>query len=330
MFYEKIKIYVTKTVADVLVRDADFFGFKKKDGLTTNKNAFLSALILNYYDDFVVKQKLLGEKIEKILKQTGLSENKNFIVKNSIIEAFNKGSTSSSFEKCSELVSLKPTKETSSLIDYIEGYLLQGASLSEYFRNMFTSYAYMPQDKRAEIIFKRQYSTIENAIKQNKKIFIVINGSEKLEVSPYSICRSKEEFYLYLLCSRNDYPMTVKLNKITSVTTLEKVREFGRKDILVFDKMIKYGPQFIYDPNDEPTVVKLTEGGIKRFKKFYVHRPIPDIIDKNVYTFNCSPDQVFQYFIKFGKDAEIVSPYYLRERAMRFLSSALKNYKHLK
>ncbi len=330
MFYEKIKIYVTKTVADVLVRDADFFGFKKKDGITSNKNAFLSALILNYYDDFTNKQKVLGERVEKILKQTGLSDSKNLLLKNEIIEAFNKESTTSMLEKYDVLVSLKPTKETASLIDYIEGYLLNGASLSQYFRNMFTSYAYMPQDKRAEIIFKTQYNVIENAIKQNKKIFIVLNGGEKIEVSPYAICRSKEEFYLYLLCSKNSYTMTVKLNKISSVVMLESEREISNNDVLVFNKMIKYGPQFLYNPSDEATIIKLTENGVKKYKRFYVHRPIPDQIDKNLYIFNCSPEQVFQYFIKFGKDAEIVSPYYLRERAMRFLSSSLKNYKNIK
>ncbi|MBO5102887.1 MAG: hypothetical protein J6C13_02215, partial [Clostridia bacterium] len=64
MELEKIKIYVTKRVADILQKDTENFDFFKKDGITPNKNAFLTTLILNYFEEYQQKQ----EKINSLLK----------------------------------------------------------------------------------------------------------------------------------------------------------------------------------------------------------------------------------------------------------------------
>ena len=52
MIYDKIKIYVTAHIADILTKDTEAFEFFKKDGTTLNKNALLTRLIVNYSDEF--------------------------------------------------------------------------------------------------------------------------------------------------------------------------------------------------------------------------------------------------------------------------------------
>ena len=327
MFYEKIKIYVTKSVNDVLMRDADLFGFKKTDGITTNKNAFFTALILNYHDDFASKQSTLHTKVEKILKTTNLNATNLEFVKNEIVKSFNNEISSSHLEKYNVLVSIKPTKETAGLISYAENYLLNGLSLSEYFRNMFTSYTLLPQDKRAQLIFKKQYLEIEKAISENKKVYITTSGNNGMEFSPYALSRSKEEFHTYVLGKSKSCPFTIKLSNVSSATILNQPRELDEKDCELFEKMMKYGPQFAYSLSDTQTVLKLTKTGEIKYKKFYVHRPVACKIEGDTYYFDCSSDQVFQYFIKFGKDATFISPNSIRKRATYFLTSTLSNYR---
>ena len=63
------------------------------------------------------------------------------------------------------------------------------------------------------------------------------------------------------------------------------------------------------------------------FRAMYVHRPVPTKIDVDRYHFNCSYMQLFQYFVRFGKDAFIVKPAELRDRIKRFYAAGIRSYK---
>ena len=328
MIYDKIKIYVTKTIAALLERDADNFEFHKSDGVSINKNAFLTALIINYQDDFTTRQQNLYSKIEDVLNATRLTQSEVSTITTLICEGVNREITASPTEKFDGLISYKPTKESTPIIDYAENYLLNGSSLSEFYRNMFTSYASLPQDKREEIIFRNVVTKLNQAINEGKKVFIstINNTSKPQELEPYAISRSKEELHVYLLAKSGNFRIPIRISRIQSVTILNSNSYFTNEDELFFNKMQAYGPQFSYSKNDPVIKVKLSKVGVKKYQRFYVHRPIPSNIEGDVYTFNCSQDQVIQYFSKFGSDAFILSPVDTREKVMRFYSKALKYY----
>lgn len=328
MIYDKIKIYVTKTIAALLERDADNFEFHKTDGVTVNKNAFLTALIINYQDDFTTRQQNLYGKIEEVLNATRLTPSEVSTITTLICEGVNREITASPTEKFDGLISYKPTKESTPIIDYAENYLLNGSSLSEFYRNMFTSYASLPQDKREEIIFRNVVTKLNKAISDGKKVFIttINNTGKPQELEPYAISRSKEELHIYLLAKSGNFRIPIRISRVKSVTILNSSSNFSSEDETFFSKMQAYGPQFSYSKNDPVIKVKLSSVGVKKFQRFYVHRPIPLTIEGDVYTFNCSQDQVIQYFSKFGGDAFILSPAETREKVMRFYSKALKYY----
>ena len=194
---DKIKIHLTPYVYDIILKDCEAFEFYKSNG-ELNKNSFLSKLILNYYLSYQEKENSLISIIEKELKEE-TRKYKDITLR--LVNKLNKLSTSPNKEKYSSLISYKPTKETQMALSYIENYLLNGSSLSEFFRNLFSSYASLAQDQREKIIFKSQYETILRAIKEDKKIFFTTKqgrGSNH-ESSPYSITTSKEELHCYLL-----------------------------------------------------------------------------------------------------------------------------------
>lgn len=321
---EKIKIHLTPYVYEILLKDCEAFEFFKSSG-ELNKNAFLSKLILNYYLSYQEKENTLISIIEKELI-TETKEYKDITLR--LVNKLNKLQTSLNKEKYSSLISYKPTKETQMALSYIEKYLLNGSSLSEFFRNLFSSYSSLPQDQREKIIFKTQYETILKAIKEDKKIFFTTKqgrGSNH-ESSPYSITTSKEELHCYLLTKYNNKCKTYRLNRIEEVTIINEKRDLVEEDINSFNRIIQHGPQFVYEEDESTIIIKLTEKGKLLFRSHYIHRPIVDFIDGDYYYFSCAYSHIKTYFRRFGKEAYIVSPSILQKDFIKFYIQASESY----
>lgn len=328
MEYDKIKIYATKRVTEILEKDAETFEFLKKDGITPNKNAFLTTLICNYFEQFNLKQENLLKLVEKTINSNlFINEEKVKQISQEIVNQFNNEISHDLVDKFDSLISLKPTKETIPIISFVETYLLNNCSLSKYFRDMFVDYTSLPQDMRAKIIFKEQYNILSEAINKKQKVFITTkNTNNIMEISPYLFSHSKEEMHIYLMYKQKESCRSIKLSKITSVTILNQSSTFNEDDIRLFQKMLKYGVQFFYDNNEEEIVVKLSPRGQKLFHKIYVHRPIPTKIENDIFYFNCSYTQILQYFSRFGGDVEIISPESIRKNIFDFHNSYVKKF----
>lgn len=324
---EKLKIYVTKRIADIINKDAEGFEFFKRDGITLNKNALLTQLTVNYHNKFAEEQDLLfGFLREHIAAAVGDGERLDEVCFD-ICERLNERNAAPNGEKFDTLLSLKPTKQSEPVLEFIERYSLNGRTLSEYFRSMLASYAALPQDKREEIIFKPQYDAVMRAVKEKKKVFITLNNSRGtgMEAAPYAIADSREELHLYVLAAEKTC-VPIRLSRIRSVKQLNADAVFDGKQIYLFDKMLKYGPQFICRPFESEAMVELTEKGIEKYKKIYVHRPVPVKVNKNYYYFDCSHAQLFQYFVRFGSDAKIIYPQSLKRDVCAFHRRALEQY----
>ena len=204
--------------------------------------------------------------------------------------------------------------------------MLCGRSLSEYFRNLFSSYADMPQDKREEVVFKPQYETILKSIEERRRVFVTMKSKRVVETSVYAVARSKEEMHCYVLTTNPKGCAPVRLSRILSVTPIAERADFSEEQIRIFNKMQTYGPQFFYNADEEPVKVLLSDEGMKMFKQLYVHRPAPDSIEGNVMTFLCSHEQVLQYFRRFGRHAKILTPDSVRDRMYHFHRSAANSY----
>lgn len=331
MFYEKIKIYVTKETYDTINKDAESFEFFKKDGVTLNKNAFLTRLVVNFNEEFIRGRRELIGFLEKTIKSAVNIEKDDLDELSQVLcEGVTRRKTADFSKKCDHLVSFKPTKETQPIVDYVEQYELAYTSLSEYFRNMFVEYSALPQDKREEIIFKSQRESILLAIKEGKKVYLSVNHDSKngLKCAPYSIAPSKEELHCYLLCSDGRKCMPLRLSRISSVTVLSERAEFSDDDKTIFQKMIKHGVQFFCTGKEEQIVVRFTPRGLQKFRKVYFQRPTPVSVSGNEFTFDCSYNQAMMYFMRLGKDAYIVSPVKLRKDLERYYEESYEAYKN--
>lgn len=327
MLAEKIKIYVSPHVERVIEKDAEGFEFFKQDGRTLNKNALLTKLVVNYSDDYQQKCAALFSYLKgEISARTRLNEGDLNDLCADISRSVYKFAQADKNEKLTRVLSLKPTRESQPVIDYIESRLLNGSSLSEYFRNMLASYASLPQDEREKIIFKAQAEELQRAIKAKKLVFISTAKGTSFEAAPYALCCSKEEMHCYLLAALRNGCRPIRLSRILRVTPLSENCAFTQKQTELFARMAAYGPQFIYRPGEEEVKIRLTARGADRFKKMYVHRPVPVKIEEDEYTFRCSHDQIVQYFVRFGAAAFVVSPQSVRDKIIAHHKGALARY----
>ena len=133
----------------------------------------------------------------------------------------------------------------------------------------------------------------------------------------------------YLLAEYDDKAYSFRISRITQVVMLNEECKISNDIKRILDKMVLYGPQFAISKEQE-ICVELTERGMMMFKKVYLHRPKPIRIEGNRYYFECSSNQIFQYFCRNGKHAFIVSPKELQDEMERNYHMALRMYQRRK
>lgn len=333
---EKIKIYLTNELKETLLKDASNFGFLKSNG-DVNINNFINTLIVNYYEEHQNKQKYLYASIQNILSHSSLSVEERNRLSEEITHEVQTIKNNQGSKKASASISFKPTKNSETAVEYIERVLLQNHSLSSYYASMFASYASLPQDKRELILFKDINDIIQKAIESKQTIIFTMNqGNDKYMAAPYKIAASFEELHNYILATILSYndaptqqPSTFRLSKIERLSIHEQKYAFHEEEINVYTRALRNGVQFIYHSNDQPIKVHLNEPyGKRMFERFYVHRPLPTKIEGNDYYFDCSYNQLINYFARFGSNAVIEYPTDLAQRMAKIHFWAYKKYNY--
>lgn len=321
---EKIKISISRDVLNILDSDAEFFELNKPSG-ALNRNSLLNRIVVNYNEQFSNNEEKLRQKILKCLGSQIPSsfdaKNMSYSMAAEIEETFFKKFKIG--KECT--VSLKPTKKSSGIVSFIQKNL-HNQSLSGYFRRLFSSYVSLPRPQREIIIFKDVYETIVEAIKTKSQVYIsTSNNSESgKEISPYALMTPKEEFHCYVLGCTEKSTCTYRLNHVFCAIPVHKSAIYPQKQIDYLNMMMKYGPQYRLDSIPKTTRIYLTDHGLELYRKLYVYRPIPDSIEKDghTYVFNCSKEQLFHYFCRFGSNAVVLTPSEFRKRFIKYYKRA--------
>ena len=335
---EKINVYVPENIGSMLERDASMFEVYKKDGRTINKNRFLGMLITGYYSDYVTEARSAYDKIVSAMDTKKLSIKEKEQIADGILREVILPNVPSRKGKHPARLSLKPTKDTDTLIEQIMLDLGGEDFISQYFCRMFMSYCEKPLCKREQIIFKNSFEILQIACSSERSVtFKTIWNTKNIhEVIPYKIVTGPEEMFNYLLCAEinpstgEQEAKTFRLNRIDGINY---GRNMNSIDAIVkrhLDMMIQYGPQYMIN-DEEESCVRLTDSGVKNFSRIYYGRPIVEKVedreDGHYYFFKGSKDQVFFYFRRFGyEDAEIISPESLRTKMIEFHSKACNLY----
>ncbi len=325
---EKIKITMPKSLIELLKKDCIDFKIQKENG-APNFNSFLNTLVANFYEEFSRDDETFHDEIRKAISIVpDYYKEKVFL---DLIKTLNKPQPLEEKDKKSGIVSFKPTKQTEKIVLYIQTILLKNESLSSYYRRLFSLYASKTKNEREKIIYKENYALLIHATKKSLLACVQLTSNEIIpSCSIFSVCPSKDELFNYVLLYNGTHNITLRLASIRSVSLLSKKAEIPEKNQEYFTRQIACGAQYpIYNTDDEPIIVQLTEKGKKLFNKIYLYRPIPISIEGDIYTFNCSANQVLYYFERFGESALILSPKRIGVFMRNYYYFAYKKYKKI-
>lgn len=322
---EKYKIYLSEDIRTRLINDAELFEFTRPDA-TVNLNGFLKELIVNYFDQYRKDtEALVNGMIDDITSVKALKSKDAAALADKIISTYIRGEGASSGKKA--VITLTVSGASYNVIQKIENNLLQDKSLSGYIKDMFSSYLSIPRSRREEIIFRDAYDDIRKAISEHRHLTFVssVNGM-KFTVEPYLIAPSKEEQCNYLLCAavRDRKPKTFRISRMRNT--------FVTSDVFSVDEKLEesLGRIAVRSPHsaspDIHAVIRLTEGGMRKYRLIVKNRPVVTKTDGALYHFDWPELQLEDYFKRFGKDAVVVRPKSLKNKLRNYYGQALEAY----
>ncbi|MBR0294756.1 MAG: WYL domain-containing protein [Bacilli bacterium] len=330
---EKIRISVSSYTYDILLKDMDSFEIYKSNG-EVNRNEFLNRLIVNYADEYSLMSKHQLKMIEKSIdKHIEMDEYDKINLTNDILGTIREEFSVRNIDEGSVIISLKPTKESSAIIDYIINEQIENQSISSFFRQIFDSYVNMTQNIRERIIFKEQYNALLKSIDKNKQVFITLRSEngKPFTGSLYCVKDNKEEMFNYCLFEVNNEPQTVRLCRIKSVKIINESLQISERTISLFDFQIEYSPAYPISEKDlEVVKIRMDETGVRMYKRTFLYRPKIYKIEGDVYHFKGSHLQIFNYFKRFGRNAIIISPTYLKMKMENYYRDSYFVYKKSK
>lgn len=250
------------------------------------------------------------------------------------------------FEEEDRLTLTKDLAKKLNDLDFIDKESFKKRAVIDYILEQFVS---LPLSEREKIFCYNQYKTIIDLLEENKML-IVVSSQRQFEVKPFDLKIDENTLSYYLVGyskvkdSIGEFEaFSFKLSRIEECRSNYKEAIINIHEEKTLKKLIdKFGVAYIYTntskkrEENNKTIVRLTEDGYKLYFKIIAYqRPIckcePKELKKenNVFydlTFDCSHEQIRNYFFSFGENAEIIEPEKLRERFINDYKQALKRY----
>lgn len=328
---DKLRISLNSSTYEVLSSDMEAFSIYKENG-EINRNDFFNRLIINYTDEFISENNKLVNFTSKLLdKYIKEDDDKNKVshdIIKHIVERYNPIENDSTI-----IISLKPTKASESIIDYVinEGAAYQ--SNASFFRIMFDKYASLEKTKREQLIFKDSYLLLLKSINKGRKVFVKLRNKNKdsFSGSLYFMGVTKDKDANYCIFETNKQRVTVRLSKIEMVKILNEPASFEKRNIALMDFQKEYCLRYQVSRKDLDAVkVFLNDDGKKMYRKNKNNRPSYIEEEDGYYYFMGNHEQILSYFLTFGKNALILEPLYLRKKMEDYLKEILQAYSKIK
>ena len=212
-----------------------------------------------------------------------------------------------------------------------------------YIKAILEDYARLSFSKREEIFFRPILSEIYHSI--DKHCAVRINYIDRnmdkftFKLQPYGVVEDSTNHYHYFIgipfgeqkALSNLY--TLRVSRIVSAKALTSLPAHLSKNEqrIIKDQIAIKGVSYLQGSEDICRV-ELTERGrnlyntILHLRPRYTNISGPDSKGHAVYEFSCTHEQIRNYFIRFGKDAIILSPDTLRKEFADWYQEATTNY----
>ena len=312
--YEKIKINLSYRTYSLLLSDMERFLFYR--GEEVNKNKFLNTLISHYYPFLQKEAKSNQEKVISTLEENNIKHAKAFLLSEQLLPYMSLKAASFLEKKKNFSLSFRPTKLTSQYLEYMEEHDLKNRSLSDYLRHLCDCYASLLPSEREYLIFYDRVKTIEDAIKEGYCIKILLD-KKKVLFRPYFLTSTKEQLYMYLIGEKDKVIYSLHLYKLGDCYLSSCPSKFLKEEKEEMDKVIEKGVDYFL--SEKMSIkVKFTPKGKKMLRTYWHNRPELLLEQDGIYVFEGPKLQMFNYFLQFGKEVNILYPSSFKKKLYRF------------
>ena len=296
----KIKVMLDNKAYNDLIDDMSSYFIFKNDK-TINKNKYMNILFKNYYEEYENKRIQIYDKILNYFDKNGLN-NKEIMANELSYKLLNNyDSKELYFDKG---ITFNLTDEEEFIFKSLDNLKYESASL--YFRNLIYNYLSLKSFEKENIIYKDILNKINKAIKNNKILKIKLDNNE-LNILPYKTLNNLDDKYTFLIALKADRsPISINIGKIINIIETKDIFKLNNEETEQLDLIINKNIEY---PNitEEITKIKLTDLGVKLYEKNYYNRPQYIKRSGNIFYFNNSINQLFDYFMPFGRKCKIIN-----------------------
>lgn len=336
---QKIRIALSDRAKITMSEDMDVFGTKKTA-------SFINTVFANYKDEAKssISLYLQQRKLELDRLFTGSEWNEKN--KKRAIDQILSAEKQELLKQTARYGTLKGESKLYHINDRNVEYLLEDCDEQQYYsrpglylRSIIEEYCSLPFIERERIYRKEIYDIVERACREKRILKIRANyyGKDQLfYVYPYKIMPDSLHTQAYLVCysrkaEENDSEKIVasfSMARMNPPTMLTKTFHLNKQEIDYIESQIsKYSPAYLVG-RPEQIKVKLTEKGKQSYQSRLFSRPekIESLSSDDIYVFDCTQQQIYNYFFPFGAEAEIISPESLRNRFLTTHQKAIAIY----
>ena len=354
----KVRIPLSPSAEITVSDDMATFG-------VTKKNEFINTVLGNYFEKAKASLSKYKENrthdLEESLKNVSTSDNteKDAIIKAIVdkeakdiaasirksISTKNSNNTNKSYyinaDNMKFLQTLEGHKEYynkdkhSTVFDFYKNHP------SRYLRAVIEEYCSLPFIERERIYKQSVYEIVEYACCKRCLLKIPNNRNPKklFEVYPYRIVPNKSNTQSYLLCYSVEKGSPKADKKIASFNMArlniginnrgkDNSAFLSQKDIKNLEDTIHNNEVEYVLTESEHIKVRLTDHGKDTYNRRIYMRPRKIGVDEanNIWEFDCTNMQAFNFFFSFAEDVEIISPPDLRSRFAKSAANMAKIY----
>lgn len=336
---QKIRITLSDRARLTMREDMEVFG-------TCKAATFINTVFGNYKNEAKSSISLYLQQREIELDRLFTGTKLDAISKRIAIDQLLSMEKKTIVVKISEYSTLKGESKLYHINDSNVEYLLEDCDENQYYirpglymRSVIEEYCSLPFIKRERIYRKDIYEIIERACQEKRILKIKANyyGMDQLfYVYPYRIVPDSFHTQSYLVCysrradeeEKDKIIASFSMARINTPTMLTKTFHLNKHEILNIESQISnYSPAYLIG-KPEQIKVKLTKKGKQSYQSRLYSRPekIESLSTDDIYVFDCTQQQIYNYFFSFGADVEIISPEYLRNRFINAHEKSLKQY----
>lgn len=336
---QKIRITLSDRAKSIMAEDMEIFGI-------TKAASFINTVFENYRETAKSSVSLYLQQreieLDRLFSETKLDTSS----KKAAIEQLLKNEKQSIIEKISEYNTTKGDSKLYHLndnnVEYINEDCVEDSYYSRpglYIRSVIEEYCALPFIERERIYRKDIFETVECACKEKRILKIKANIDRKeqiLYVYPYKIMSDSFHTQSYLVCysrkaEEEDCDKVVasfSMARLNSPKIFSKHFHLNKNEIANIEAQVAHYSLTYLIGTPGQIQVKLTEKGKQSYQTRLYSRPdkIASLSTNDIYVFDCTQQQIFNYFFPFGAEAEIISPKSLRNRFIQAHKRALDNY----